>query len=120
MATADDLVGVGTPPLQASLLSSNPNTLTCTGTSQATAAAIKSKNTELSPASSQTGAILPSGATVGGNYNMFNGQSTSAVIYCPVGHLLNGTSNNSLTLAQNKAAIMFQYKKSNWWSILTA
>lgn len=119
MAASFELVGTGMPPQLASLLGGDPSLLTCTGTSQATAAVVKSKNTELSAASSQTGAILQKGSL----YNFhafFTSSSTSAVVYCPVGDTLNGSSNGSLSIAQNKGAVIWQYKKGAWASILTA
>ena len=123
MAQADDLCGFGMPPQLAAALSGNANTLTCTGTTQATAATILSKFTELSPASSQTGAILPN-ALIAGEWHVVNQQSTSAVVYVPVGDTLNTTLNGSLTVAQGKAAILWKYKVSGgaatWTYILTA
>lgn len=120
MPTGDDLVGLGMPPSLASILGNQPSSLTCTGTAQGTAATILSKLIELVAASSQTGAILPSGAHIGSPFYVFCSSSTSAVVYCPSGHTLNGTANNSLTLAQNKSAYLVQYKKGFWTSNLTA
>lgn len=53
MATSTDLTGLGVAPQLAELIGNQPSTLTCTGTSQTTAATILSKNVELSTASSQ-------------------------------------------------------------------
>lgn len=114
------LMGHGMPPQLADLLGGEPNVLTCTGTAQGTAATVKSKNTELSAASSQTGAILPSASNVNSEFFFFCSSSTSAVVYVPSGHYLNGSQNAGLTIAQNKGAIIWQYKKGYWASILTA
>lgn len=114
MPTADDLTGLGMPPLLASELGNQPNALTCTGTSQTTAATIKTKNTELVAASSQTGAVPPSDAKVGSPYFLVASASTTAVVYVPVGHTLLGSLNGSVNLAQNKCMILWQYKLNNW------
>lgn len=120
MPQGDDLVGLGMSPLLASTLGNDDQLLTCTGTSQATAALIKTTNVELSAASSQTGALLNVNLLIGSPVFAFCSSSTSAVIYPPNGGTLNGTLNGSFTLAQNKAAVLIQYKKGAWSSNLTA
>ncbi len=120
MPTQTDLTGVGMPPLQASILGNQPQAVTCAGTAQTTATAMLTHNTVLTAAGSQTGAILPSGGLMGTPYWTACASSTSAVIYCPSGHSLNGLSNNSLTLAQNKAAVLMRYAGNQWFSIITA
>jgi len=120
MPQSTDLTGAGLPPLLASLLGNQANALVTTGTSQTTAATIKTHNTELTTASSQTGAILPSNALVGTPYFVACPTSTSGVIYAPVGQTLNGSLNGSVTVAQNKCVILWQYKLNNWVSNLTA
>lgn len=120
MPTQTDLVGVGMPPLQAAVLGNQPQAVTCAGTTQATAAAIRTHNTELTAAASQTGAILPSGALIGTPYYTACVSSTAAVVYCPIGATLNGTLNNSLTITQNKAVTMWQSSLNQWRTNLTA
>lgn len=120
MATAEALIGLGFSAQAADLLGANPSTLTTTGTSQGTAAKILTRLVELSTASSQTGAILPAGYSVGVPFTVFTSASTTGVVYAPSGEYLNGTQNGSLSIAQNKAAIFVQYKKGYWCSILTA
>lgn len=124
MPTADDLTGLGMPPSLAQSLGNSPNSLGCLGTTLGAAAVIKTHNTELVPSSSQTGAVFQSVAKVGTPYYLFNAQSTSAVIYVPSGDTLNGTLNNTFTLAQNKAVTLMKYKVSGtaglWWANLTA
>ena len=111
------------PPLQAALLSSLPSTLTCAGTTQAGAATVKSKNVQLSAGASQTGAILPTNATVGALFLFSNPNSTSALIYAPASTAaigattLNGAASTvPYTLAQNKALIMWQAAPGKWVS----
>src|SRR5262245_10972694 len=118
--SSTDLMGLGMPPDLALALSDVANTLTCTGTTQATAAAVKSKITELSAASSQTGARLPATAKVGEVYYFFCSSSTTAVVYCPVGDNMNSSANGSANVAQNKGLIAWMYKQDNWATILTA
>lgn len=120
MPTSDALMGHGMPPHQALDLGGNPKSLTATGTTQGGAAKVLTKNTEILTSSSQTGVVIPAGAQVMNPYYFFNKNSDSAVIYAPVGDTLNGAaSTTGLTLAQNKAAILYQYKKGAWASILT-
>lgn len=124
MPTGTDLMGLGMASPLADALGNSPSQLACLGTGQTTAATIKSTNVELVPSSSNTGAIFQANALVGSPYFLFNAQSTSAVVYPPVSSYMNGTQNGSFTLAQNKAAILFQYKTASgndyWWSNLTA
>lgn len=120
MPQATDLMGVGIPAEAARELGNTANIVTCAGTSQTTATTIKTSNSELVAAGSATGAILPSSAKVGTPYYMNCSSSTSAVVYVPVGQLLNGVTNDSVTLAQKKAAILWQYKLNNWTSVVTA
>lgn len=120
IATTDALMGFGFAAHQAALLGGNPNALTTTGTAQGTAAILKSRNTELVTAASQTGAIPPSTAAVMEPYFITNQAATTGVVYVPVGHNLNGSANGSVNVAQGKSVIFWQYKKNNWTYILTA
>lgn len=119
MPQADDLAGLGVSPLVADALGNTANTLTCAGTTQATAATIKTTNTELSAASNQTGAVLPTTAKIGTPYYFACSSSTSAVVYVPVGHSLAGNINDSATVAQNASLILWQYKSKNWAKQIT-
>lgn len=122
MPQSDDLVGLGVAPQLAAVIGNQANTLTCTGSSsQSGAATVKTHNTELTAASgSANSAVIPSTALVGTPWFFFTSSSTSAIVYVPSGHYLNGSLNVGLTIAQNKMAILFQYKKGYWGSILTA
>lgn len=121
MPRSDDLLGAGMPPLLGAMLGNDPQALTTTGTTQATAAAILSHLVTLTTASSQTGAILPSGAKVGTAYYVSNPTATAGIVYAPASTTLNGAaSTTGLSLAQNKAAIFIQTAKGVWVSILTA
>ena len=121
MPTSQDLMGASVPPLQAGMQGNDPSTVTTTGTSQATAAAILSHAVTLTTASSQTGAILPSTAKIGTPYYVSCPTATTGVVYAPVGHTLNGSASTSgLSIAQNKTAIFIQISYKVWVSLLTA
>jgi hypothetical protein len=97
-----------------------PFILNCTGTSQTTAAPVRTKNAELLASASNTGAMLIATAKVGSSHFCFNSSATAAVIYVPTGQYLNSTQNGTFTLAVNKAASFLQYKANYWSSSLTA
>lgn len=121
MPRSEDLMGGGIAPLVSAMLGNDPQALTTTGTTQATAAAIRSHLATLTTASSQTGAILPSNAKVGTPYWVSNPASTTGIVYAPASTTLNGAaSTTGLNLAQNKAAIFIQTAVGVWVSILTA
>lgn len=120
MPESTDLVGVGVPPYLANLLGNDDSILTTTTTSQSTAALIKTNNVELSTSGGQTAAILSASLPIGTPVYCFTSTATTALVFCPVGHTMNGSSNGSVSIAQNKAAIIWQYKKNFWCSVLTA
>ena len=115
MPQATDLMGHGMSPFLAKDLGNDANLVTCAGTTLGAATTIKTTNSELSAAGSQTGAILPTTAKIGTPYYAFCSSSTSAVIYVPSGQYLNTVQNDTFTLAQKKAVVLFQYKL-NYWS----
>lgn len=121
MATADALMGLGMPAQQAEQLGGNPSARgPGVGTAQVGAKTVISKNTELTPTAGQTAYVLPNALFQ--DFQLYNSAATavSALVFPPVGHTLNGSLNASLTIAQNKAAIMWQYKPSFWTSIVAA
>lgn len=123
MPTDTDLTGLGMSPFQASALGNQPSNLTATGTSQATAATALTKNVVINAQSSQTGVIIASTSKIGSDHYFSNGtaSATSAIVYAPVGHSLNGSaSTTGLTLAQNKMCYLFQFSNKVWYSNLTA
>ncbi len=120
MPTADDLVGLGMPAQVSEILGGNPNALTGAGTTQADAAKVLTKNTELSGASN-SGVVIPTTASVMRPYYFYNSGANSVIVYAPVGGTLNSAaSTTGLTIATHKGAILWQYKKGAWASILTA
>jgi len=121
MPTGDDLCGLGMSPGLATVLGNTDNALTCAASgAQAGAAAVKTHNTELVAAGGADSAILPSTAKVGTPYFFYTSSTTSAKVFVPVGHNLAGSANGSVTIAQGKAAIIWQYKLSNWAYVILA
>lgn len=117
--TSDDLLGLGIAPNLAAEMGNDAVAVTCAGTAQSTATLIKQKNVTLTAASSQTGAILPSGAKVGSPFYLVCTSSTAAVIYAPVGHILVNTgaatssTNGTATLAQFKSGIVWKSSQTS-------
>jgi hypothetical protein len=121
MPQETDLVGVGMPFALAAQLGNQAAAVTCAGTSQATATTALTKLNLLTAASSQTGVVIGGTPLLGSPHYFATTSSTSAVVYAPVGHTLNGSASTSgLTVAQNKSALLIQTSLKNWYSILTA
>ena len=120
MPTSTDLLGLGMPAQLANALGNDVALVTAAGTTQATAIPLKVTNNEVTAATSQTGVALPVISLVATPYYVFVSSATSAVVYAPLGNYLNGTLNGSLTVAQNKSCIFFEYKNNYWWSNLSA
>ena len=126
MATSDALTGLGMPAQLASMLGANPNVATGVGTTQSGATVIKSRNTEVSVASSSTAFVFPSSVGVMEPYFMVNNSATatSALVFVPNTHTIVGpsgaTANGSVVIAQFKASIIWQYKPKNWCYLVLA
>lgn len=115
MSTADSLTGYGMSPQLASLLGGNPAAITgAANNSQIGAAKIISHNAELVPGSTTNSFIPSPSAGVYEIYFMNNQQTTTANVFVPVGHNLNGSLNGSTTVAQHATLIFWQYKPKNW------
>lgn len=122
MPSAEALLGLGIPAQAAELIGANPSARGAgAGTAQTGAKIILSKNSELTPTAGQTAYLLPV-ANIFQEYLFYNSAATAvtALVFVPAGHTLNGTLNASLSIAQNKAAIVWQYKPNFWASVLTA
>lgn len=120
IATQDALTGLGMPAQLASRLGGNPVLTNGAGVAQGTATILKSRNTELNPSGGATGFIPPSDASVMEPYFLTNQQSTGAVVYVPSGHYLNSSQNASVSVAQYKTVLLWQYKPKYWTYNLTA
>ncbi len=120
MPTSDALMGLGMPPHQAEQLGGNPKVVNGTGTAQSGAGKILTKNVELNTSSGQTAVILPSDAEIMSPYFIVNPDADTGLVFVPVGDNLFATANGSISLAQNKACIVWQYKKDNWAYVILA
>ena len=120
IASADDLTGLGMPAQLAELMGGNPSALTCVGTAQTGAAVVKSRNTELVTAGGATAAVLPTSAKIANPFFVTTQSATTGLLFVPSGHSVNGSLNGSISIAQGKAAIVWQYKKSNWCYVVLA
>lgn len=122
MPQQSDLVGAGLPPLPAALLGNQATSLAGAGTTQATAAAILSHLVKVTGSGSNTGAILPAAALVGTQYFVASLASGSpAVVYAPVGHTLNGTTNGKYTFATAVGmAVFIKTGSTEWWCFPSA
>jgi hypothetical protein len=120
LGTEDALTGLGMPAQLADLCGAQPNKQAGAASSTQTGATLLTTQSVEVTAAGGANSFLLQDLGVNVPFHIFCSSSTSAVVFCPVGHNLNGSSNGSLTIAQNKAAIFWQYKKSNWTSLLTA
>jgi len=119
VASEDALTGLGMPAQLAQLMGSNALTQAGTGTAQAGATLLRDQSIELTTSGGATAFILQDwGINV--PQLVFCSSATTALVFCPVGHTLNGTLNASLSVAQNKGAMFWEYKPKFWASILTA
>ena len=120
MPTSTDLMGVGLPAQLSITLGKDPKSVACAGTTQGTATTVLTHNSELVTGASTTGAILQSAALIGTPWYFFNSTATTAKVYAPSGHNMNGSLNGSVSIAQNQGCFVWQYKKGSWASVLTA
>jgi hypothetical protein len=120
--TLDLMLGAGMPAAQANALGLTKSSLTTTGTTAATAALIRSNLVVLTTAGSQTGALLPSTASIGDFVIVTNPTATTGIVYPDSGATLNGgtATTGGQNLAQNKTAMYIKVAALTWVSILTA
>jgi len=117
MSTSDALMGLGMAAQSAEQLGGNPViTVGAANASQTGAAVIISKNTELSPGSTTNSFIFPAGAGIFDVHFFHNEQATTANVYPPVGHSMNGVANQAATCAQHASLLVWQYKPKFWAS----
>jgi len=121
IATSDSLLGLGTPPQLAALMGANPLIQNgAANNSQTGATTIRSRNLEVNPGASTNSFIFPATIGVMEPYFIVNFSGQTANIFPAVGQTMNNTLNGGFALATAKAAIVWQYKKGFWASILTA
>jgi len=109
MASANDLVGLGTPGPLAGLLGITPTALTGTGTASGTAVTIQPEATfvNLTTAGSQTGAIFATNMPIGVPFFVLVNSATTGVVYPPSGATFLNAS--SVNVAQYKMAMFVRY-----------
>jgi len=119
MSTPADLMGLGMAAGLANRIGNNPITVTTAGTSAGAATLMTgSRMFTLSTAGSQTGGILDSGFSIGAIVYVDCATATTGIVYPQTGGTINGGS--SLSLAQNKSAILWKFSSTAWKSVLTA
>ena len=121
MSTAEALMGHGLPAQLAEDLGATPSAIGAgVGTAQTGAKQFLSKNSEITPTAGNTAYLVQN--TLMNPVYLYNSAATAVtgLVFVPSGHTLNGSLNASLSVAQNKAAIMWQYKAKFWASVLTA
>lgn len=120
MATQTDLMGVGFAAAQATLLGNVPTSVTGVGTSQATGATLRSM-TSCVTAGGATAYTISAATTLSRLYFVFNGSSTTALIYPPVGGAIGGGATDAaFSLAQGKSVIIWKFSATVFPAVLTA
>ena len=114
-----DLCCFGMPGPLSDQLGFTATNLTATGSAQTNAALILSQLVTLT-ATGADGVILPTIATIGSPYWVFNSSASTGLVYCPVGSTMNGSTNGSLSVTTHKLAVFIQHSRNNWSSILSA
>lgn len=120
LGTEDDLTGLGMPPQLADLIGSQPITQAGAGTTQGTATSLRTQSVELTTAGGQTAFIVPAIIGINREVLVVNTSATPALIFPPVGGTMNGVLNASFSVAQNKPAVIWQYKRGFWTVFLSA
>jgi len=121
MALATDLMGVGLPAEQATLIGqSDLTTYAATGTTQGTAKALSTSNNKVTTSSSNTGVILPSTASL---TRLFFIQSDSAntntlIVYPPTGGNFSGLAANTGISIPAGGFIVLDRQSSTYWGVV--
>lgn len=123
MSTNQDLMGLGMPAPLARSLSLTPEAVTAAGTAVATATGMHTTASfiNVTTASSQDGIKFNNSWALGKPCIIFNPNSTAANVYPPTGANWNGGSTDAtITIAQNKCRIFIRYSTTLCVSFLTA
>ena len=126
MANASDLMGLGMGPGQAGLVGDTPcggptTGIISSGTTKSNAVALAGTIGLVNPTTANATYTLWSGVPISGDVRLHNNSGTNAaVIYPPVGHALNGTTNGSLTIAAGHGVLAFRQATTDWRTILSA
>jgi hypothetical protein len=122
MATIKQLMGTGTPALQAQQIVGAPATLAGVGTSQSGAAQISAPVTTLTTAGGATAAVLPTGSQgsiPGDEYFIFTSSATTGIVYPGGTDTANG-STSGINVAQNKMLHIKRLSSTAWGYLITA
>lgn len=122
VASQDALTGFGMSAQMADLLGAQPYAAGAgVGTSQPTVVSIRSKSTEVTPTGGNTAYLLN---TFGISEPIFiynsAASAVTALVFPPSGGTMLGSLNGSVSIAQNKGAWIWQYKKGFWAAVVSA
>ena len=123
MATATDLMGLGTAPGLAELTGNSPQAVTAAGTAATTATALAPQASFLNvtAAGSQDGIRFHASTPLGRPIFIINVSGTTAKIYPATGGAINGGSTDAaVDVATAKTAVVIRYSTTVWGLILTA
>ncbi len=115
-----DLVGLGMSPQRAAALGNQPSAVTGVGTAQVGGATILTHLATVTASGGATAVVLPLAALVGTPYYVFNSSGTTALVYCPLGHLMNTVLNDKVSVLTHKLAVCIQVSRGVWTSINSA
>lgn len=125
MALQRQMMGVGTPPAQASAITGSVQLgQTALGSSQATAFAITAAITEFTTTAASTGAILPATggiAVAGDRFTIVNLGAQTLSVYPAVGFAISGGSTNAaFSVATLKTADFICRGDGSYFALLSA
>lgn len=118
-ASTTALMGLGVQGELADIIGADYFLAVGVGTTQAGARSLIGDNAELSASGGQTDVVLPVSQQIMEAIFAVNPSATTARVWVPVGHTLNGTINTNLSIVTNKSAIFWQYKPKFWFSLLS-
>lgn len=120
MATTADLMGLGMPGPLAAIIGNTPTAVTGIGTSQASGAVLRSM-TSCVTSGGATAYTISANASISRLFFVFNGSSTTALIYPPVGGAIGGGATDAaFSLAQGKSVIIWRFSTNVFPAVLTA
>ena len=121
VASTTVLMGLGMPGELADIMGADYFLAVGTGITQVGAKPLIGDNAELNAASSQTAFLLPITQQIAEPVFAVNtsATATTALVFPPLTHTLNGSTTVPLSIPQFKSAIIWQYKPKFWTSILS-
>jgi hypothetical protein len=121
MSTVADLMGLGMPGPLANRIGNTPLTIAGVGTAQVGAAAIQTSATFATTSGGATAFVLPTAASLGREFWVFNSTATTALVFPPTsGTIQGGSANASFSVAQNKTAVFMRMTSTAWAAVLSA